>query len=320
MKAAVRSKYGLSEVLSIQEVATPTPKENEVLVKVYATTVNKSDYHVLTGKPLFMRLITGLLKPTLSITGSDFAGQIEAIGKNVKSFKVGDRVMGFVDMGLKSHAQYLALPEKKIIFTPVHASYDSAVACIEGAFYALSAITKMKPVAGQTALVIGATGAIGSSFVQFLKYYGVSITAVCGSENSELVKTLGADKIIDYKTEDFTKDNGKYDLVFDAVGKYGFVKCKSLLKDKGQYSSTGGLENLFWPLITRVLGGKKVVFAIPKNVNDGLNFIKELVEKGNFIPVIDRKYPLDKIGEAYTYVASGQKIGNVIISMNTALA
>ena len=230
MKAAVRSKYGLSEVLSIQEVATPTPKENEVLVKVYATTVNKSDYHVLTGKPLFMRLITGLFKPTLSITGSDFAGQIEAIGKNVKSFKVGDRVMGFVDMGLKSHAQYLALPEKKIILTPVHANYDSAVACIEGAFYALSAITKMKPVAGQTALVIGATGAIGSSFVQFLKYYGVSITAVCGSENSELVKTLGADKIIDYKTEDFTKDNGKYDLVFDAVGKYGFVEMQISFK------------------------------------------------------------------------------------------
>src|SRR5688572_5305895 len=311
MKAAVRSKYGLSEVLGIQEVATPTPKENEILVKVYATTVNKSDYHVLTGKPLFMRLFTGILKPTLSITGSDFAGQIEAIGKNVKSFKVGDRVIGFVDMGLRSHAQYLTLPETKAVLAPVNTTYDQAVACIEGAFYAVTAIFGMKPKAGQNAMVIGATGAIGSSFVQFLKHYGVAVTAVCGGENSELVKSLGADRVIDYKTEDFTNGNEKYDLVFDAVGKYGFVKCRSLLKDKGQYSSTGGLENLFWPLITRLLGGKKVVFAIPKNVNAGLNFIKDLVEKGNFKPVIDRKYPLEKIAEAYTYVASGQKIGNV---------
>jgi len=316
MKAAVRSRYGSSEVLSIQEVATPTPKENELFIKVYATTVNRSDYHALTGKPLVMRLFTGLFKPTLSITGSDFAGQIKAIGENVKSFKVGDRVMGFVDLGLKSHAQYLTLPETKAILTPINTTYDEAVACIEGAFYALSAITRMKPEAGQTALVIGATGAIGSSFVQFLKYYGVSITAICGGENSGLVKSLGANKIIDYRTEDFTKNNGKYDLVFDAVGKYGFVKCRSLLKDKGQYSSTGGLENLIWPLITRFQGGKKVVFAIPKNVNAGLNFIKDLVERGSFKPVIDRKYPLNKIAEAYTYVASGQKIGNVIISMD----
>jgi NADPH:quinone reductase-like Zn-dependent oxidoreductase len=257
MKAAVRSKYGLPEVLSIQEIEMPTPKHNEILVKVYATTVNRSDYHALTGKPFVMRFFTGLFKPTLSITGSDFAGQIKGIGENVKSFKVGDTVMGFVDMGLKSHAEYLALPETKAVHTPENVTYDEAVACIEGAFYALSAIKGMKPVAGQTALVIGATGAIGSSFVQFLKYYGVSTTAVCGGENSKLVKSLGADKIIDYRTEDFIKDTAKYDMVFDAVGKYGFVKCRSLLKDKGQYSSTGGLENLFWPLVTRLQGGKK---------------------------------------------------------------
>jgi len=316
MKAAIRSKYGSSEVLSIQEVEMPTPKDNELLVKVYATTVNRSDYHVLTGKPLLMRLFTGLFKPTLPITGSDFAGQIEAIGENVKSFKVGDRVIGFVDMGLKSHAQYLTLPETKAIATPINTTYEEAVACIEGAFYALSAIKGMKPVAGQNALVIGATGAIGSSFVQFLKYYGVSITAVCRGENSELVKSLGAERIIDYKTEDFTNDNGKYDLVFDAVGNNSFMKCKSLLKHKGQFSSTGGFANIFWTIITPLFGGKKVVFPMPKNVYAGLNFINELVEKGSFKPVIDRRYPLDKIADAYTYVASGQKIGNVIISMD----
>ena len=316
MKAAVRSKYGSSEVLSIQEVEKPAPKENEILVKVYATTVNRSDHHALTGRPLFMRIATGLLKPRLSITGSDFAGQIEATGAKVKTFRVGDRVMGFVDMGLQSHAQYLTLTESKAVSMPANTTYEEAVACIEGAFYALCAVNRMKPVAGQNALVIGGTGAIGSSCIQFLKYFGLTITAVCGGEKSELVKSLGAQKIIDYKTADFTKDDGKYDLVVDAVGNNSFRKCRPLLKEKGLFTSTGGFENIFWIFITPLLGGKKVVFAIPKNVNDGLTFIKGLVEKASFKPVIDRRYPLEKIAEAYNYVASGQKTGNVIISMN----
>ena len=315
MKAAFRLKYGTAEVLSLKEVEKPTPKSNELLVRVYAATVTRTDCHILWGKPFFMRFFTGLFKPLIAITGTDFAGQVEATGTDVKLFKAGDKVMGFDFLGLRSHAHYLIVRETKTIIMPANITYDEAAACAEGAFYALNAINNMNPKAGQKALVIGATGAIGSSSVQFLKFYGVSITAVCSSENSELVKSLGADEIIDYKTHDFTKDGGQYDLVFDAVGKSTFGQCKPLLKKKGIYSTSGGV-NPFLVLITPLLGGKKVVFAPPKNLKPSLGFIKDLVENGTFKPVIDRKYPIEKIAEAFTYVATGQKIGNVIITMD----
>jgi NADPH:quinone reductase-like Zn-dependent oxidoreductase len=322
MKAAFRSKYGLADVLSIQEFEIPIPKDDELLIRVYATTVNRTDCHILWGKPLIMRLFTGLFKPRLAVTGTDFVGQIEAIGSTVKSFKVGDKVMGFCGVfGCGSHAQYFTLPEAKalkaVIIMPENITYDQAAACIEGAFYALNCVLTMNPKAGQKALVIGATGAIGSSTVQFLKLYGTHITAVCKGENSELVRSLGADKIIDYTTDDFTKDSEKYDFVFDSIGKNSFFKCKSLLKKKGMFTSSGGFENLFLVLITPLLGGKKVVFRSPKNIKEGLIFIRDLIEKGNFKPFIDRKYPLEKIGEAFEYVGTGQKIGNVIITMDT---
>jgi NADPH:quinone reductase-like Zn-dependent oxidoreductase len=322
MKAAVRSKYGPPEVLSIKQVETPSPQDNELLIKVNAASVNRSDYHILTGKPLFMRLFIGLFKPKLSTTGTDFAGQVEAIGKNVTSFKVGDKIMGFDGglLGIESHAQYLLLPEDKAIKMtvniPDNLQYEEAAACLEGAFYAAAQVNPIKPKRGQKALVYGATGAIGTSYVQFLKYYGVYTTAVCRIENKELVRSLGADKVIDYTTEDFTKDSERYDFVFDAVGKSSFFKCKKLLKKKGGYTSSGGWINLFLLMITPLLGGRKVFFSFPSRLTEQLTFIKELIEKGSFKPVIDRRYPLDKIAEAFTYVASGQKIGNVIITMD----
>jgi len=316
MKAAVRSRYGSPEVLRLKEVEIPTPTDNELLIRVHASTVSRTDCHILTGMPFMMRFFTGLFKPRLAVTGTDFAGQIEATGKHVKSFRVGDKVMGFDFLGLRSHAQYLVLPQtKEIIMTPHNISYDQAAACIEGAFYALNVIDKMNPKAGQTALVNGATGAIGSSMVQFFKFYGTSVTAVCDRQNSELVRSIGADKIIDYKKEDFTKDKERYDFVFDAVNKSTFGQCKPLLKKRGIYSSSGGPNPLLL-LATSLLGGKKVIFAPPKNLRAGLSFIKDMVEKGSFRPVIDRKYPIDKIAEAYSYVATGQKIGNVIITMD----
>jgi NADPH:quinone reductase-like Zn-dependent oxidoreductase len=317
MKAAVRSKYGLSDVLEIKEIDKPVPKDNEVLIKVYAATANRTDCHILWGKPFFMRFFTGLLKPGIATTGTDFAGQVETTGKNVTLFKPGDRVIGFEFMGLRSHAQYIVLPDTKdIVSIPDNISYEQAAACIEGAFYAINGIQQVNPGPEHKALVYGATGAIGSSFVQFFKFYGTYITAVCSGENSELVRSLGADKVIDYKKEDFTKDNELYDFVFDAVGKTTFGKCKPLLKPKGVFSSSGGLENLFLAIVTPLFGGKKVLFKPPKNVKACLQFIMNLAEKGNFKPVIDRTYPLDKIAEAFTYVATGQKIGNVIISMD----
>jgi NADPH:quinone reductase-like Zn-dependent oxidoreductase len=321
MKTEFRTEYGSSEVLSIRDVEIPVPKENELLIRVFATTVNRSDCHVLTGKPSFMRLFTGLFKPKSNVTGCDFAGQVEAIGKNVQSFKVGDKVMGFGSMfGCGSHAEYFLLPEIKIkratVIIPDNLSYEEAAACIEGAFYAAFGITRLKPVAGQKALVYGATGAIGSAHLQFLKFYGVYVTAVCRGEHAALMKSLGADKVIDYTVEDFTKDNEKYDFVFDSVGKSTFMKCRRLLKEKGIFASSGGPENLFWALVTPIFGGKKVAFFRPGDTKSVMMFIKDLVEKGKFKPLIDRTYSLDQIAEAYTYVMTGQKVGNVVINMS----
>jgi NADPH:quinone reductase-like Zn-dependent oxidoreductase len=203
VRASFRTSYGLPDVLSIKEVPKPVAKDNEVLVKVRAATVNRSDYHVLTGKPFIMKFFTGFGSPKLNITGSDFAGDVEAVGKDVKQFKVGDKVMGFIDMGSQSHAEYLSISEEKVTRAPNNLTYEQTVACLEGAFYALTAIRTITFKAGETALVIGGTGAIGSSYVQFLSHFGVIVTAVCGGENSGLVQSLGASKTIDYKKEDF---------------------------------------------------------------------------------------------------------------------
>ena len=321
MKAAVRSTYGLPGDLSIKELDIPIPKDDEVLVRVHATTVNRTDCHVLSGRPFMMRLFTGLFKPRSSIIGSDFAGEIETTGSAVQAFKTGDRVMGFGSVfGCGSHTQYFTLPEvkatKMMTTMPAHITYDEAAACLEGAIYAAAQINPLQPKPGQKALVYGATGAIGSSYVQFLKYYGVYVTAVCRGENGELVRSLGADKLIDYTREDFTKDNERYDFVFDAVGKSSFFKCKKLLKEKGGYTSSHGWINIFLLMVTPLFGGKKVFFFFRSRILEELKFIKNLIEKGKFRPVIDRKYPLEKIAEAYQYVASGQKIGNVIITMD----
>jgi NADPH:quinone reductase-like Zn-dependent oxidoreductase len=319
MKAAVRSGYGSPGILSVRDVERPSPRDDEVLVRVHATTVNRTDCHVLFGRPLMMRLFTGLSRPHAAITGSDFAGEIQATGKGVKSLKLRDRVMGFGGVfGSGSHAEYLAFPEAKAITViPDNMTYEQAAACLEGAIYAVNGVTAVKPRPTQTALVNGATGAIGSSMVQLLKYYGVSVTAVCGGENRELVKSLGAERVIDYRTEDFTKDGEKYDVVLDAVGTSTFGKCKALLKERGVYTSSGGFQNLFLALGTPLLGGKKVVFPPPRNMKASLSVIRDLAEKGSFKPVIDRRYSIEQIAEAFEYVATGNKIGNVIITLDT---
>ena len=321
MKAAVRTKYGLPGDLRIKELDIPTPKDDELLIRVHATTVNRSDCHVLSGKPFFMRLFTGLFKPRASIIGTDFTGEIAATGSAVQSFKVGDKIMGFGGaFTCSSHAQYFLLSESKatkmMVTMPANLNYEQAAACLEGAVYAAMQVLGSKPQAGQKAMVYGSSGAIGSAYVQFFKSYGVSVTAVCRMEQAALMRSLGAEKIIDYTREDFTKDDERYDMIFDAVGKTSFVKCKKLMKKNGIFGSSNGMINFLWILVTPLLGGKKVVFHFSIKINEALKFIKDLIEKGKFVPVIDRTYPLDKIAEAFTYVASGQKIGNVIIKMD----
>ena len=319
MKAAIYEKYGSPDVLKITNVEKPTPKDNEVLVRVYATTVNRTDCAMLSAKPFVMRFFTGLLKPNKPIAGTDFAGKIEAVGKDVTSLKVGDKVFGFNDSGLSSHAEYMTLSEDKAIATlPNNLTYEEAAASMEGAHYAYNMINKVNLKTGQKVLVNGATGAIGSAAVQLLKYYGANVAAVCNTKNMELVKSIGADVVIDYTKDDFTKSNETYHFVFDAVGKSSFAKCKPLLEPGGVYISSelGWMgQNLFLPLITPIIGNKKVIFPIPTNCRRSVLFIKKLIEEGKFKAVIDRKYSLEEIAEAYRYVEKGEKTGNVVITV-----
>ncbi len=318
MKAAVRSRYGPPDVLSVRDIEKPVPKDGEILIRVHAASVNRSDYHVLTGVPWPMRCFTGLFRPTLASTGTDFAGHIESTGSKVRRFKPGENVMGFGGVfGVGSHAQYLAFDESRgVVSMPDNVTYVQAAACLEGAYYAATGLTQINPRAGQKALVYGATGAIGSAYVQLLRCWGLCVTAVCAGEHRELMISLGADKVVDYKTEDFTRDTERYDFIFDAVDKTTYGACRKLMQNDGVYTSSGGFENLFLALITRLHGRKRVIFLGPKDIPGNLSLIKDLVEKGRFKPVIDRQYPIEKISEAFEYVATGQKIGNVIVTMD----
>lgn len=320
MKAAVRSQYGPPEFLSVKEIAIPEPKEDELLIRVHAATVNRTDCGILWGKPFIIRFFTGLKNPKLSITGTDFAGVVEKAGANVTGFKAGDRVWGFDDNGITSHAEYMVINSCKAVQKiPGSISFAEAAASAEGAHYAFNFLNKVELKPGDKVMVNGATGAIGSAAVQFLKYNGAYITATCRTANIELVKSLGADKIIDYTKVDFTKDDEKYNFVFDSVGKSSFGKCKNILTEKGVYiSSELGpySQNPFLALISPLSKGKKVKFPIPLDTKRSLNFISKLIEEGKFKPVIDRTYPLEKIPDAYDYAASGEKIGNVVIKLN----
>jgi len=320
MKAIVYTKYGPPSVLQLKEIEKPIPKDNEVLVRVHATTVNRTDCATIRAIPFFARIATGLLRPKKQIPGTEFAGEVEAAGRDVLSFKVGDKVFGFDDQGTEAHAQYTAIPENKVMAIPEGATYEQAAASIEGAHYAYNFINKVKLKKGQKVLVNGATGAIGSAAVQLLKYFDVNVTAVCATSNIDLVKSLGASRVIDYTKSDFTKDDQKYDVVFDAVGKSSFLKCKHLLQLGGVYISSDlgyMAQNLILPLITPVikplLGNKKTIFPTPTDIRGSMLLIKNLIEQGKFKTVIDRKYPLEQIIEAYQYVEKGHKIGNVVI-------
>ncbi len=322
MKAIVYTKYGPPDVLQLKEVEKPIPKDNEVLVKVYATTVNRTDCATIRAIPFFARLLTGIFKPKKQTPGTEFAGRIEEIGKDVKSLKVGDKVFGFDDTGLGSHAQYMTILEDKALTIPENVTYEQAAASTEGAHYAYNFIKKVNIESGQKVLVNGATGAIGSAAVQLLKYLDVGVTAVCNTKNIELVKSLGADKVIDYTKEDFTKDEEKYNFVFDAVGKSSFAKCKPLLQSGGIYISSDlgyMAQNIFLPLITPIIkpmiGNKKAIAPIPTDIRRSILLIKKLIEEGKFKAVIDRKYPLEQIVEAYRYVETGHKTGNVVITV-----
>jgi NADPH:quinone reductase-like Zn-dependent oxidoreductase len=319
MKAAVNTKYGSPDAVTIQEVEKPTPKDNEVLVKVHATSVNRTDCGFRSGKPYIVRFFSGLLKPTQTILGSDFAGEVEVVGKAVKTFKKGDAVFGFHPDIFGAHAQYLCLPEDAS-FTqkPQNITYEEAAAICEGAHYAMNYLKEIDFTQHNILLINGATGAIGSAAVQLARYFGADVTAVSNTKNRKLVESLGAHTVIDYQKEDFTKRGEIFDVVLDAVGKSTFFKCKKILSEGGIYFSTEFgpyYQNIFLPLWTRFFGDKKMLFPIPKHSKKEVIFFKELIEGGHYKPVIDRSYPLEQIREAYYYVETGEKTGSVVITV-----
>lgn len=326
MKAITYTKYGPPEVLQLKEMDKPVPKADEVLVRVMASTVNRTDCAMLRGTPFVYRFFIGLFAPKKAIPGTDFAGYIEAVGHEVKAFKVGDKIWGFNDEGLSSHAQYLSISEEQAILKiPSNISYEQAAASAEGIHYAYNFLRKIPLEAGQKILVNGATGGIGSATVQILKSMDIEVTAVCAGENTALIKALGADHLIDYTKEDFTKSDQQFDYVLDTVGKSSFYKCKPIIKAGGSYISSelGWMsQNIFFaistPLIAKIVGKKRkktVRFPLPTDTKRSLLFIRDLLERGAYDPLLDRKYPLADIAAAYRYVEKGQKIGNVIITM-----
>jgi NADPH:quinone reductase-like Zn-dependent oxidoreductase len=320
MKASIYKKYGPPEVLQLEEVEKPAPKDNEVLVKIHATTVNRTDCGFRKPEYGFIiRLINGLFRPRKRILGSEFAGEIEAIGKDVKTFKRGDQVFGLSTGRFGTHAEYICIPEKgSITVKPAPMSYEEAAAVCDGLMLAMTYIRKIDFQKSKNILINGASGSIGSACVQLAKYYGANITAVCDTKNMELARSLGAEKIIDYTKNDFTKDDQVYDAVIDAVGKSSYFRCKKLLRSGGVYFSTdlGFLaQNVFLALWTPVFCSKKAKFPIPKDSKKDIAFFKEIIEAGKYKAVIDRRYSLEQIVEATRYVETGQKTGNVVITI-----
>ncbi len=320
MKAAKRYEYCTPDLLEIARVSLPKPGDDEILVKVKATTVNRTDCGVLTGKPWAIRLFTGLFKPFRPITGTDFAGIVVDKGNNVDQFEIGDHTYGFFDQGLSSHAEYVAVSTKKAVLKkPENVTFEQAVASLEGAHYAFYFLKDLKLNAGDRILINGGTGAIGNAVLQFLKHYHIRLTITCTTEFVEILKSQGAERVIDYQKEDFTTINEQFDYVFDAVGKSSFGKCKPLLKSKGIYISSElgkNWQNPILALLSPFMVGKKVKFPLPYSAKRSMKFINELVLNGEFIPLIDRRYRLEDIEKAYRYVLSGQKKGNVVITFD----
>jgi NADPH:quinone reductase-like Zn-dependent oxidoreductase len=319
MKAAARSQYGPPDVVRIVETDKPEVGEHDILVRVHATTVNRTDCAYRAARPFFMRLLTGLTRPRLTVLGTEYAGVVDAVGGGVASFSVGDRVFGYNEGAFGAHAEYLAVPHDGPVATiPAGVTFEEAAPGTEGAHYALAFITKAGVGAGHDVLVYGATGGIGSAAVQLLKQRGATVTAVCDTAHMELVKGLGADRVVDRTAQDFTRDEQRYDAVFDAVGKSTFGHCRRLLKPHGAYLSSElgpGGQNLLLPLVTPLFRGRRVRFPFPTQDQAMVRHFGELMESGAFRPLVDRRYPLEQIADAYRYVETGQKVGNVVVTV-----
>ena len=321
MKAIVATGYGAPDVLKLQNVEKPQPKANEVLVKVHASSATTADGMMRTGTPYFGRLFTGLCKPKHAIPGTGFAGIVETVGENVITFKPGDRVFGETTLGFSTNAEYFTIPENRVILPmPENMSYADGATFGDGhvtSMNFLKEIAQIKP--GQKVLINGASGSLGTAAVQIAKHFGAEVTGVCSTRNVGLVKSLGADHVIDYTKKDFTKMDKTYDVVYDTIGKSSFSKSKSILSKSGMYiSPVLKFSLLFQMMWTSRFSKKKAKFgATGLRTDDELRTLftelAEMFKEGRLSAIIDRQYPLDKVAEAHTYIASGHKKGNVVI-------
>jgi NADPH:quinone reductase-like Zn-dependent oxidoreductase len=324
MRAVVYDHYGPPDVLRVEEVPRPVPGDDEVLIKVHATTVNRldcatRDANRRSGLPisLISRIVFGIRRPRRRILGSELAGVVEAIGAAVSEFAVGDRVFGATGLGFGAHAEFVCMRQNaRIAYMPAGMSFEQAAAVCDGAFNALACLRQLRQ--GQTILIYGASGAIGTAGVQLAKYFGADVTAVCSTKNLELVRSLGADAVIDYTQEDFTRNGKTYDVIFDAVGKHSFRRCRGSLKRGGSYLATDGFQNLLLALWTSGIGDKKVRFPSSMPTKKDILLVRALIEAGKYRPVIDRCYPLEDVVEAARYVETEQKTGNVVLTVTRA--
>jgi NADPH:quinone reductase-like Zn-dependent oxidoreductase len=327
MKAIVCPRYGPPEVLEVRDVKKPVPKAKEILVRVHATAVTATDPVMRKGEPFIVRFFTGLTKPIHPIPGDVFAGEVEEVGRDVTRFKKGDQVFGATGTSLGAQAEYVCLPETAALAVkPLNLSYEDAVCIVDGGLGALELMRKAGIRKGQDVLVNGASGSVGTFAIQLARHFGTEVTAVCSTTNLELVKSLGADRVIDYTREDFTRSGQRYDLIFDVVTKSSFSRCRGVLKPGGTYIPTapsgGHLLSVLW---TRLFGSRKALMAAPglmppaERAKD-LVFLSGLFEQGKLRSVIDRTYPLEQIAEAHRYVEEGHKKGNVVLLVGPGMA
>lgn len=325
MKASVYEKYGSPDVLEWRELAKPSPKNNEVLIKTHSTTVTSADWRVRslvvpTGFGLLMRLVMGVSKPRQPILGSELAGVVEAVGKDVTKFKVGDAVFAFSDAAMGCHAEYKCMAQDAAVAVkPAKLSFEEAAALSFGGTTALNFFRRGKLQRGEKVLVNGASGAVGTAAVQLAKHFGADVTGVCSGANEALVRSLGARHVIDYTREDFTQNGETYDLIIDTAGTAPFSRCKASLKDGGRLLMVlGSLPEMLQIPWVALTSNKKIIAGPAAGRAEDLRFLAELAQAGEFKPVIDRRYPFEQIAEAHRYVDTGRKKGNVVILMTLA--
>jgi NADPH:quinone reductase-like Zn-dependent oxidoreductase len=321
MKAIVYSEYGPPEVLQLKEVEKPVPKDNEVLIKIFATTVTSGDCRMRKADPFAIRVFNGLTRPRkTTILGNEFSGVIEEVGKNVKLFRKGDQVFGQAGMSLGTNAEYICLSENgTIAIKPANLNHEEAAVIPFGGNTALHFLRKGNISSGQKVLIYGSSGSLGTAAIQLAKYFGAEVTGVCSTANVELVKSLGADKVIDYTKEDFTKNGQTFDIIFDTTGKSPFSGCLKSLKQNGIYLRAVHmtLSSNVRGLWTSMTSTKKVIGGVAAELKENLVFLRELIEDGKLKPVIDRRYPFEQIAEAHRYVDKGHKKGNVAIAVQS---